>query len=433
MFKRLTIVSVALLLILRLEAQKTMSLSEAIDYALAHHPDIRVANLNVKDAEWQIQENKATALPHVDLGVSYSYFIQQPAIPAIALGFGEDPNQKLTFALRNNLAGKISVNQLLFNNSYLIGMKAARMYRDYVNLQLDAVKEKLRQNVRDAYLPALLLTESVAVLDSNIVNQELLLNETKAIYKAGFVEQLDVDRLDLISSTLKTERESLLRQRDILIDVFKFAINMPASEQVILSDDLTSLLNAYADINVEEELDYNSRPDYVTMQKLKEMNKLNIELYDKDWLPTVSLFASYDPTFQGNDKLYWIPSAIAGISVNMPIYDGGLSRAKQERAIIAAMEVDEQSDMMIRGFDLEIQNARNQYKNAVQKVKDQERNLALAKRIHNTSQIKFKAGIGSSFEVTQAESALYQTQGQLVQARYDLLQSIVALNKALGK
>ncbi|HUR31342.1 MAG TPA: TolC family protein, partial [Saprospiraceae bacterium] len=393
----------------------------------------RIAQLNVKDAEWQIQENKATALPHLNLGLNYSYFIQQPEIPAIAYGFGDDPDQRLTFALRNNLAGKISVNQLLFNNSYLVGMKAARMYRDYVNLQLEAVKEKLRQNVRDAYLPALLLTESVAVLDSNIANQESLLNETKAIYKAGFVEQLDVDRLDLISSTLRTERESLLRQRDILIDVFKFAINMSVKDEVTLSDDLSTLLDTYADINVEEELDYNSRPDYVTLQKLKELNNINVELYDKDWLPTVSLFASYDPSFQGNDKLYWIPSAVAGVSVSMPIYDGGLSRAKQERAIIAAMQVNEQSDMLIKAFDLEIQNARNQYKNAIQKVKDQERNLALAQRIHNTSQIKFKAGIGSSFEVTQAQTALYQSQGLLVQARYELLHAIVALNKALGK
>jgi len=416
-----------------LESQRTMSLSDAIDYAVANHPNIRLARLNLRDAEWQIKENLATALPQLNLGVHYSYFIQQPAIPAEALGFPGEEGETLTLALRNNLGAKISVNQLLFSSSYFSGIKAARIYKDYAALELDAAIEDLTQEVRDAYIPALLLTESIIVLDSNIVNQEKLLGETRAIYKAGFVEQLDVDRMDLISSTIRTQRESLVRQREILIDVFKFAINMPVKDEVVLSDDLEGLLEQYADVNVEEELDYQSRADYATRLKLRELNQVQVELYEKDWMPTVGLFASYDPSFQGNNQLYWIPSAIAGISVTMPIYDGGLSKAKQERAIISAMEVEEQTNMMLRGYDLEIENARNQYRNAFLQVKDQERNLALAERIHDTSLKKFKAGVGSSFEVTQAQSDFYESQSLLVQARYELLESIVAFNKALGR
>lgn len=433
MYNKLLILFILLVSIDRLSAQTSMSLSDAIDYAIANHPDVRVAELTVKDAEWQIKENRATALPHVNLGIDYSYYIQQPGLPAEALGFPGEPGQKLTFALRNNLAGSIGVNQLLFNNSYTVGIKAARIYRDYVQLELASVKERVRKEVRDAYLPALLLTESVQVLDSNIENQSKILNETREIYKAGFVEQLDVDRLELIHSTLQTEREALLRQRDILINVFKFTINMPVKEQITLSDDLDKLLNDFADINIEEALDYQNRPEYVALMKARELNEVQVELYDKDWLPTVAAFASYNPSFQGNDKLFWIPSAIAGISISMPIFDGGLSRAKQERARIAAIKVDEQKDRMLRAFDLEVENARNQYRNAIQKLEDQERNLALAEKIQNTTMIKFRAGISSSFEVTQAQSAYFQAQSTYITARYDLLQAIVAFNKALGK
>lgn len=416
-----------------LKAQQTLTLSEAIDYAIANHPEVRLAQLNLRDAEWRIKENKATALPQVNLGINYSYFLQQPAVPAEAFGFPGEEGQKLTFALRNNLAGKVSVNQLLFNNSYLVGIKAAKVYREYVNLHLNAVKENLRQKVRDAYLPALLITESVTVLDSNIINQENLVNETRAIYKAGFVEQLDVDRLELIASTLRTQRESLLRQREILVNLLKFTIQMPVEDQIILKDDMEILLDQYADINAEEELDLNKRPEYVSLLKARELNEIQVELYEKDWLPTISAFASYDPSFQGNEKLYWIPSAIAGLAVTMPIYDGGLSKAKQERAIIAAMQVDEQKNMMVRGFELEVENARTQYKSALMEVEDAERNLALAGKIHNTSLIKFQNGIGSSFEVTQAQADFYQAQAELVRQRFELLQAIVAFNKSLGK
>src|SRR5688572_33135222 len=81
--------------------QKTMSLSEAIDYAMSNHADVRIAQLNVRDAEWQIKENRATALPSINLGVNYSYFIQQPGLPLEALGLEGMPGQRLTFALRS--------------------------------------------------------------------------------------------------------------------------------------------------------------------------------------------------------------------------------------------------------------------------------------------------------------------------------------------
>lgn len=434
MYRRLLFTILPLSFVLSLSAQKTMSLSDAIEYAMTNHPDVRIAKLNVKDAEWRIKENKATALPQLSLGVNYQFFIQQPSLPAEALGFGGgEPGQKINFQLRNNLSGRIEYDQLLFNNSYLVGLKAAKLYRQYVDLELSSVREKVRNSVTDAYLPALLISESVKVLDKNIENQQKLFNDTKATYKAGFVEQLDVDRLDYLLSTLKTQRDNLARQKETIINVLKFTLNIPANEDIILSDDLDALLQKYVTLNPDEALDYNNRPDYATILKARELNQVEVELYQKDWLPTVSFFASYNPSFQGNNKYYWIPSAVAGLAINMPIYDGGLSRAKQERATIAAMQVDEQKNMLVRSFDLEIENARNQYKNAKQKVENQDHDLALAQKIYDTTQIKFKSGVGSSYEVTQALAGLFQAQGDLVNARFELLKAVVAINKALGK
>ncbi|HZV68070.1 MAG TPA: TolC family protein [Saprospiraceae bacterium] len=434
MYRKLFLSIVPLALSFVLTAQKTMSLSDAIEYAMNNHPDVRIAKLNVKDAEWRIKENKATALPQLSLGVTYSFFLQQPGLPAEALGFeGAEPGQKIKFQLRNNIAGKIEYNQLLFNNSYLVGLKAAKLYREYVELQLISAKEKVRNSITDAYLPALLISETVNVLDSNIQNQQKLFSDTKATYKAGFVEQLDVDRLDYLLSTLKTQRDNLVRQKETVINYLKFTLNIPVSEEIILADDLDALLENYVSINPDEALDYNNRPDYVTILKARELNQVQVDLYHKDWLPTVAFFASYNPSFQGNNKLFWIPSAVAGLAISMPIYDGGLSRAKQERAVIAAMQVDEQKNMLIRGLDLEIENARIEYSNAKQKVEDHERDLVLAQRIYDTTQIKFKAGVGSSYEVTQALAGLFQAQGALVNARFELLKAVVSINKALGK
>jgi outer membrane protein TolC len=76
--------------------------------------------------------------------------------------------------------------------------------------------------------------------------------------------------------------------------------------------------------------------------------------------------------------------------------------------------------------------ARKQFQNATERVNNQQKNLDLAQRIFNTTQTKYKSGIGSSFEVTQAEQGLYTAQQSLMTARYDLLGARVAIKKALG-
>jgi len=432
MYRRITLLLTSFLSFLVLYGQRSMSLSDCMDYALANHAEIRIAEYNMKDADWQIKENRAVAFPQIGLGLHANRFIQQPALPAEALGFGE-PGQKITFALKNDIGGTISFNQLLFDNKYIATIKAAKMYKDYAAIQFQGVVEKLRNRVTDAYIPALVVAEGVRILDKNIESQKKLVFETKANYQAGFVEQLDVDRLEYALTTFETDRESLIRQRDKLIDVLKFTINMPNAEEITLLDDVDRLLAIYGDINIEEKLDYMNRPDYVASLKATELNDIQTDAFRKDWWPVLSFFGSYDTTFQGNDELFWIPSAIVGVQLNMPIYDGGYYKAKEERSVIQSLKVVEQRKMLTMSYDLQIETARKDYYSTKQKMEDREQSLNLAERIFETSETKFRQGVGSSFEVTQAQAGLYRSQADLVNARFDYLKSLVAFKQALGK
>jgi outer membrane protein TolC len=173
------------------------------------------------------------------------------------------------------------------------------MYRDYADLQLETVKEKVRDMVTDAYLPALVVSESIKVLDENITNQQQLLKETKATYGGGFVEQLDVDRVEYVVSTLTTLRESQVRQREILLDNLKFTMNKPLTDDITLTDDIDKLLADYDDINPEETLDYMNRPQYVEMLKLRELSQVQVEVYQKDWLPKTIFLCFLQSKFPG--------------------------------------------------------------------------------------------------------------------------------------
>ena len=413
-----------------------MSLSDCIQYAVDNNPQVRVAQLQVADADWQIKENKAIGYPQLSGSIGYQYFIQRPGIPASALGFPGAGDEKIAFNAYHSLTPSLAWNQLLFSNSYLVGLKAARYYREYVQQQLAVAQQTLRNQVVDSYLPALLITDNLSILDKNIGNLEKLLSETKATTQAGFMEQLDVDRLDLSLSSLRAERDNLARQREIVVNALKFTMGMPVKQELTLADDVQKLMAQYASVDPNAEANFSNRPEYLQLLKGRELSAIQVELNSKPWMPTVAAFVQYQPGFQGgfgNDtKWFFIPSAVAGLSVNIPIWDGGGTKAKRQRAIIGVQNIDAQKQLLENAITLEVENARKQYLNASERVKSQQKNLDLAQRIHQTTQTKYKAGVGSSFELVSTEQQLYTAQQGLMQAQYDLLAARVALKKALG-
>lgn len=462
------------------QGTQAMSLNDCIQFALENHPDVKASMLQIKDANWRVKENLATGLPQLSAGVSYSGFLQRGGLPSGALSFGggggsidpnaayyqtleqelggqdgvealgqflgaafaSDPDSKIFFNPVHSVSGTLGFNQLIFNNSYLIGLRAARYYEQYVDNQLVVTRQTVRNKVTDAYLPALLISENLSILDKNIGNLEKLLSDTKAINKAGFAEQLDVDRLELSLSTLKSERGNLARQREIVVNALKFNMGMPIGNEISLSDDLNALFAASGEADLSSPANFMARPEYMLLLKGRDLSALQVDLYRKPWMPTVAGFAQWQPGYQGGfgakdaegfDKWYYISSAVAGVSVSIPIWDGGGTKAKKERAIISAQTVDIQRSMLENAITLELDAARKQYLNAQERVASQEKNLALAQRIYDTTQTKYKSGIGSSFEITQAESGLYSAQQGLMQARFDLLSAKIAIRKALGQ
>lgn len=456
-----------------LPAQNAMTLDDCVNYALTNNPQIKVAQLAVADADWRIKENTATGLPQVSAGATYTGFLQRGGLPSSALSFGggggsplpadlqqalsnaslsdlpgwifsqfqSDPDSKIFFSPVHSVAGTISANQLIFNNSYLLALKAARFYRLYANDQLNVARQTVRHQVTDAYLPALLISESLGTLDLNISNLEKLLAETREVNKAGFVEQLDVDRLELSLATLRSERGSLARQQEMVVNALKMTMGMAVSEQINLSDNVDKLLAASGDADLTSPVNFQNRPEYVQLLRGRELGGIQVDLYRKPWLPTVAGFVQYQANYQGGfgakdadgfNKWYLIPSAVAGISVSVPIYNGGGSKASRQRALITVQTIEAQRAMLENAINLEVENARKQYLNAQERVQNQVKNLDLAKRIYDTTQTKYKAGVGSSFELVSAEQGLYAAQQAVMQARFDLLTAKVAVKKALG-
>ena len=423
----------------KLISQSTFSLKEAIAYAMENNPDVANAKLAIEDAEAQVTGYLSIGLPKVSADLEYIYYPQVPQVPlpdafAIAFGLPEDESNEVSFLSRNNFTAGIRANSLLFDGSYFTGLRAARLFKEMTQLQLYSAERVVANNIMDAYLPSLLIHESEKILDKNIENLAKVLFETKEIYKAGFAEQLDVDRLELSLANLKTEKDALTQQKEVAINGLKFLLNFPMEEELILEDNIESLLSD-ANNNVEGEINYYSRPEYKVAETGLALSELNVERFERGAWPKLEAFGAYQYQYQGDDfnQGFWAPTFLLGAKLSVPIFDGFERRANIDQAAIALKQNENNKKTLESLITLEVTNARKMYLIAIDKLESQNKNLALAQKIYDTTLIKYKEGVGSSLEVTQSEQSLYTTQQNRIQAMFDVLTTKVALDQAMGQ
>lgn len=417
---------------LNAQESKSFTLEEAIDYAQKNSETMKMALLNITDAEQRIVEMKSIGIPKVNGSAYYGHYL---ILPKSIIDFGTGP-MEVPFGTKNTFNVGLDASTLLFDGQYLVGLKAAKVYKELTERQVHTVATDIRNSVTQVYLATLIIDENLLILDKNIATLGKSLLETKAFYENGFTELLDVERLELSLANVKVDKANLLRQREIAYESLKFMMGYTEEEEILASDDIEMLLEG--DIpGLEGDVNYSNRSDYRVFEKRLEINDLNVKRIKQGYLPNLIGFVGLQESLQGNrligEESTWIPSIQLGLQLNVPIFDGFEKKAQVQRAKIDIERILLQQKLLERSIDTEVKIARQNYINSQEHIVSSKKNLELAEKIYNTTQIKYKEGVGSSIEVTQAEQELYKSQSNYIQALYDLLLAKTELLKALGE
>jgi len=313
-------------------------------------------------------------------------------------------------------------------------LKAARAFREYTAQELITTKRDIRSSVIDVYLPVLQLNKNIELIDKNVANLEKLLRETKALYEEGFAEQLDVDRQQLSLNNLVVERENQIRRRETALARLKYIIGYPADEPLEISEDIEEMAVEVAEGALTDAVNPRTRPEFVLTEEGIDLQELNVKVNKAAYLPSLNAYGGYQQAYQGNNFKdgFWAPTANVGLRLSVPIFDGFYRKSQVERARIGLQEAQNQQRDLQRAINLEVTNARNSYLNAMEALEGQRENLELAERIYETTQIKYREGVGSSVELTQAEQSLFQAQSNYTNTLYNVLSAKMDLQMALG-
>jgi outer membrane protein TolC len=423
-------------------SQQNFTLREAIDFTVKNHISIKNAQLDILNAEARVSEIKGIGLPQVSANVGYTnnILIQKVFIPAKIFNpnAAEGEITAAEFGVSNSAQAGIGLSQLLFDGSYLLGLKAADVYKELSKKTLVQTKIQSAENVTKAYYGILVNEERLKLLMLNIGRLDSVLRDTKALNVQGFVEKIDVQRLEVQLSNLKTETKNVERLQELSYHLLKFQMGKKIPETITLTDKL-------ADINVSEftpenelDLKYGNRVEYSILQTQNRLAELDLKNQKVAVLPRVILTGNYNYS-TGRPKFFdlfskpWVNAASLGFVVQVPIFDGFQRKNKVIQSQNNLQKVKQSFDLLENSIDLQVKQGQITLKNAYETLQDQKANMELAKEIVRVTKIKYKQGVGSNLEVINAEISYKEAQTNYFATFYNALIAKVDLDKALGK
>ncbi len=422
-------------------AQEQFTIEEAVKYGIINSSQSKLKALELTKADARIKEFRATGLPQLNATVDYNYFINLPTslLPAEIFGGPAGTFAEVQFGLKNSLTAGATLNTLVFDGSFFTGLKAQRIYKDLIYKQTDQTEYEIKKSITKAYLGVVIAERNKRILGKNIENLEKTLEETTIIFENGFIEKLDVSRLQLSLDNLNTEVQRIDRFIDLSKNLLKFQMNYPIEKAIVLTETLDDLADQVfvSDVDLDSDVDIEKRPEYGVIQVGEQLNELNIEALRRGYLPSLVGFANAQTAIQRNnlfdgDEPGFFPTTIVGLSLAVPIWDSYSRKSKIQQARVDLEIAQVQKEDFKKAVSLEVYNARLGYQNAMNSVNSNKRAENLANEIYQTSQIKFREGVGSSIELTQAEQNLYNAQANYANALYDLVVAKTDLDLALG-
>lgn len=438
-------------------AVHSVSLNQAKQYALAENKELKQSFIEVLRSDERIWETIASGLPQLDLRTDVSYMLEVPEAVSNFSSFNAIPQymHQSSKAIKD-LGGNIDVipppppsepttdddqrlspqlfltlSQLLFSGEYIVGIRASRVYKDFISLNFQKDRQTLVEKVTNAYIAVLVLEENVSIMDDLHRNSQKLYSDTKQYFEEGLVEATEADQLLIILRNIEQTQQTLRSQKALAEYMLKYLLGIDLQEELKLTQQLSEVLSTW-DLNalLLREYKIQHSVDYKMLQNNVAAKDLNYDLERTAFLPQISAFYRYFHNF--NDKvLTFEPSSMVGVSLRMNLFSSFGDRSKVKQAKynldIAELELEDKKNALLLAF----KQAKTDYNTAFDTFKNKKENLGLSKKIYEHSLAKFKEGLGSSLALTQTHNQYLQNQTDYYSAISEMIKQKAKLEKIL--
>ncbi len=443
------------------QQKNEFSIKQAVDYGMKNTVQVKNALLDVKIQEQVNRQITSAAYPQVTGSMGSTHYFDIPITslpnfispatyavlekegvknangsPIIAPNGGDFGNIQAPFGVPWTANAGVDVSQLLFDGQVFVGLIARAVVLDYYKKTAEVTQEQIKVNIYKIYYQLAVGKKQISSLDANIERFEKLLNDTREIYKNGFAEKLDVDKVTVQLNNLKTEKikaESMLAAGN---SGLKFLMGMPQKDELLLTDTLSD--EELKGNILDSSFDYKNRKEFQLLSIAEKLGGYNVRRYKLSKLPTVAAFGNYSKTAQRNSfdffgKGDWFTTSLVGIKISVPIFDGNKKNALIQQSKYELQKTQNNIELLKLNIDADVEQSRLKMTSAMRTVDNQKKNIALAENVYNTTRIKYQQGLGSNQEIYNAQTELKVAQTNYYSSLYDAINAKIDWLKAAGK
>jgi outer membrane protein TolC len=446
------------------QAQKEyrLSVQEAVALSLKNTVDIKNLRIDSLKQKAQNQEVTGAALPQITGSAQVAHYLTLPKIlfpsngetsiydvlnrEGVKDGNGNTIPQKQSFTVQEfsfvqpwNVTAGVSLNQLLFQPEVFVGLMARNTLLEFAGNNIKVAEDKTREQVYKAYYQVLIAQQQLDVLQKTIQRLQKLLSDQGQLYKNGFIEKLDIDKTTVSLNNIKSTETQLKNIIELGFAALKFTTGLNQADTLVLTDQLNETL-IKENVLDDGTVNYNNRNEMNLLKTAQKLGALDVKRYKLGYIPTLALFYQFQQQGQLNKNYsaftgsnwFWFNSNLIGLNLSVPIFDGFQRKYKIKQAQYSLEKTNNSIEQFKQAVDLEHTVSKNNLKNAILNMDAQKENLELAERVYNTTKKKYEQGLGSTFEVLQADTEWQRAQGNYFDALYNAVIAKINYNKAVG-
>jgi outer membrane protein TolC len=411
-----------------------LSLKRAVEVAISAqgNTNIQLSGEALKQAQSRALQARAALLP--DLEGAFNDRSQTVNLAAEGLTSIHLPFPGFTFPSLvgpfSTVDARLSVQQSVFDFASIRRFQASKVGVSAATQELDSTAETVAAQVARAYLAAGRADADVETANANVTLSDAVLTQAENQKKAGTGTGIEVTRAKV---QLANDRQHLLvaenARRSAHLELLR-AMGTPLSTEVRLTDKLGYVPIDAVTLEQAKAQALQARPDLKAQQQREENARLSASAVKMERMPSLAAFGDYGSSGISLDNN--MPTRTYGISLKVPIFDGGRRDARRGEAASLYRSEQVRTGDLKQQIELDVRLSLDGLRSAEDQVKVAKEGLELADSELTQARRRYDAGVANSLEVTDAQTRLERARDNETQALYNYNVARIDLAQAMG-
>lgn len=430
-------------------AQESYTLQQCLGYAVEHNSNVKKSALDREKAERARQEVLGALLPQISgsAGLNDNLKKAKFIMPNFMNNFlpekMRDPNasEYMTIEMGTKYSANagLALNQQLLNMSLFNTLDIAKVSKQMAELGALSTEEDVIAQTATLYYGVQVTQYAASQMLRSVELVEQMLRMMEVNYASGLVKKVDVDRLRVNLTNLKTQQSAIESGLEVQKNLLKLQMGFEVTEPIAVPAlDLSLMAQQEIAAVGSPTFDPIRHIAYRQLQQRERMAELQERAKKYEYLPTLSLALNLqynhmsDQLFGGATN-YGYPTAMVGVSLRMPIFSGGSRLAKVRESHLDLLKAQEDLHALDQSLRMANLNASLKLRDTRRTIALQRDNQALAEQVLDLAQKNYSLGVASLSDVLNASQSLVQAQMSYASALGDYMKAFIDLKKSRGE